>query len=87
MAEKYLLWHSSRGESSFKDLTILSSYEKTMTGITKGLCKTREIDAAMMLVRDCLANVTSGPMEFKYTLSVVHACKSGGAEKVIEVLT
>ena len=40
----------------------------------------------MMLVRDCLANVTSGPMEFKYTLSVIHACKSGGAEKVIEKL-
>ena len=40
----------------------------------------------MMLVCDCLANVTSGPMEFKYTLSIVHACKSGGAEKVIEVL-
>lgn len=54
--------------------------------LAKGLCKTGDIDAAMMLVRDCLANVKSGPMEFKYTLSVVHACKSGGAEKVIEVL-
>ena len=54
--------------------------------LAKGLCKTGDIDAAMMLVRDCLANVTSGPMEFKYTLSVVHACKSGGAKKVIEVL-
>ncbi|XP_075666646.1 pentatricopeptide repeat-containing protein At4g20740 [Castanea sativa] len=54
--------------------------------LAKGLCKTGDIDAAMMLVRNCLANVTSGPMEFKYTLSVVHACKSGGAEKVIEVL-
>ena len=54
--------------------------------LAKGLCKTGDIDAAMMLVRDCLANVTSGPMEFKYTLSVVHACELGGAEKVIEVL-
>ena len=54
--------------------------------MAKGLCKTGEIDVAMMLVCDCLANVTSGPMEFKYTLSVVHACKPGGAEKVIEVL-
>ena len=25
-------------------------------------------------------------MEFKYTLSIVHACKSGDAEKVIKVL-
>ncbi|KAL4632676.1 hypothetical protein ACB092_04G068200 [Castanea dentata] len=54
--------------------------------LAKGLCKTGDIDVAMMLVRDCLANVTSGLMEFKYTLSVVHACKSGGAEKVVEVL-
>ena len=54
--------------------------------LAKGLCKTGDIDAAMMLVRDCLANVTGGPMEFKYTLSVVHAYELGGAEKVIEVL-
>ena len=39
----------------------------------------------MMLVRDCLGNVTSGPMAFKYTLTILHACKSG-AEKVMEVL-
>ncbi|KAJ7949278.1 Pentatricopeptide repeat-containing protein [Quillaja saponaria] len=55
-------------------------------GLTKGLCKIGEIDAAMMLVRDCLANVTSGPMEFKYTLTILHACRSNNAEKVIEVL-
>ncbi|MBA0811295.1 hypothetical protein Gohar_003210 [Gossypium harknessii] len=53
--------------------------------LTNGLCKIGEIDAAMMLVRDCLGNVTNGPMEFKYALTVLHACKSG-AEKVMEVL-
>lgn len=51
-----------------------------------GLCKTAEFDAAMMLVRDCLASVSSGPMEFKYSLSILHACKSSNADKVIEVL-
>ncbi|XP_048235737.1 pentatricopeptide repeat-containing protein At4g20740 [Ricinus communis] len=54
--------------------------------LTKGLCDIGEIDEAMMLVRDCLGNVTSGPMEFKYTLTVLHVCRSGDAEKVIEVL-
>lgn len=51
-----------------------------------GLCKIREIDAALTLVRDCLGNVTSGPMEFKYTLTILHACKSADAEKVIDVV-
>ncbi|XP_027341635.1 pentatricopeptide repeat-containing protein At4g20740-like [Abrus precatorius] len=54
--------------------------------LAKGLCKIGEIDEAMMLVRDCLGNVTSGPMEFKYSLTVIHACKSNDAEKVIDVL-
>lgn len=54
--------------------------------LSEGLCKIGEIDAAMMLVRDCLASVTSGPREFKYSLTVLHACKSNDAEKVIEVL-
>ncbi|KAK4285433.1 hypothetical protein QN277_002130 [Acacia crassicarpa] len=54
--------------------------------LSKGLCKIGEIDAAMMLVRDCLANVDSGPMEFKYTLTILHACKSNESENVIEVL-
>lgn len=54
--------------------------------LAKGLCKTGEIDAAMMLVRDCLANVASGPMEFKYALTILHSCKSGDAQKVVEVL-
>lgn len=54
--------------------------------LAKGLCKIGEIDEAMMLVRNCLGNVTSGPMEFKYSLTVIHACKSNDAEKVIDVL-
>ena len=54
--------------------------------LAKGLYKIGDIDATMKLVCDCLANVTSGPMEFKYTLSIVHACKSSGTEKVIKLL-
>ncbi|KAE9584842.1 hypothetical protein Lal_00024239 [Lupinus albus] len=54
--------------------------------LAKGLCKIGEIDPAMMLVRDCLGSVTSGPMEFKYSLTIIHACKSNDAEKVIELL-
>ncbi|XP_047174964.1 pentatricopeptide repeat-containing protein At4g20740 [Vigna umbellata] len=54
--------------------------------LTKGLCKIGEIDEAMMLVRDCLGSVSDGPTEFKYSLTVIHACKSNDAEKVIDVL-
>ncbi|GAV69403.1 PPR domain-containing protein/PPR_1 domain-containing protein/PPR_2 domain-containing protein/PPR_3 domain-containing protein, partial [Cephalotus follicularis] len=54
--------------------------------LVKGLCKIGDIDAAMMLARDCLASVRSGPMEFKYTLTIIHVCRSCNAEKVIEVL-
>ncbi|KMT17191.1 hypothetical protein BVRB_2g040990 [Beta vulgaris subsp. vulgaris] len=54
--------------------------------LVNGLCKIGEIDAAISLVQDCLANVTSGPMEFKYTLNILHACKSYDADKVIEVV-
>ncbi|KAK7349745.1 hypothetical protein VNO77_07371 [Canavalia gladiata] len=54
--------------------------------LAKGLCKIGEIDEAMMLVCDCLGSVTSGPMEFKYCLTVIYACKSNDAEKVIDVL-
>lgn len=56
------------------------------SSLVNGLCKIGEIDAAISLVQDCLANVTSGPMEFKYTLSILHACKSNDADKVIEVV-
>ncbi|PON74362.1 Tetratricopeptide-like helical domain containing protein [Parasponia andersonii] len=55
--------------------------------LARGLCKIGEIDAAMMLVRDCLASVRSGPMEFKYALNVLHACKSGDAAEVLAVLS
>nr|DAD34756.1 TPA_asm: hypothetical protein HUJ06_005396 [Nelumbo nucifera] len=54
--------------------------------LVKGLSRIGEIDAALMLVRDCLGNVVSGPMEFKYSLTILHACKSGDAQKVIEVI-
>ncbi|KAK1557361.1 hypothetical protein Q3G72_023161 [Acer saccharum] len=49
--------------------------------LPKGLCKIGEIDAAMMLVRDCLGNVASGPIKFKYTLTILHVCRSGDVEK------
>ncbi|VVB07918.1 unnamed protein product [Arabis nemorensis] len=54
--------------------------------LARGLCQTGETDAAMMLVRECLRNVESGPMEFKYALRVIHACKESNVKKVIEVL-
>ncbi|XP_021774388.1 pentatricopeptide repeat-containing protein At4g20740-like [Chenopodium quinoa] len=54
--------------------------------LANGLCKIGEIDAAISLVQDCLGNVSSGPMELKYTLSIIHACKSNDADKVIEVV-
>lgn len=54
--------------------------------LSEGLFKICEINAVMMLVRDCLANIESGPQEFKYALTIVHACKSGKAEMVIDVL-
>ncbi|KAM2931549.1 hypothetical protein FF1_039738 [Malus domestica] len=54
--------------------------------LARELCKIGEIDAVMLLVRDCLASVTSGPLEFKYSLTILHACKSNNAEKVVEVL-
>ncbi|CAN1813813.1 Pentatricopeptide repeat-containing protein At4g20740 [Linum perenne] len=56
------------------------------SSLAKGLCNRGEIDAAMMLVRDCLGNVDSGPMDFKYSLAVIHSCRSGSPEMVIEVL-
>ncbi|CAI8596348.1 unnamed protein product [Vicia faba] len=54
--------------------------------LAKGLCEIGEIDEAMLLVRDCLGNVDSGRMEFKYCLAIIHICKSNDAEKVIDVL-
>ncbi|KFK28679.1 hypothetical protein AALP_AA7G032500 [Arabis alpina] len=54
--------------------------------LTRGLSQIGEIDAVMILVRECLGNVESGPMEFKYALRVCHVCKGNNAEKVMEVL-
>ncbi|KAL9142465.1 hypothetical protein ABFS82_14G171200 [Erythranthe guttata] len=54
--------------------------------LVKGLSDIGEVDAAMVLVRDCLAHVTGGPMEFKYALTVIHVCKSNDARKVVEVV-
>ncbi|KAM1263494.1 hypothetical protein ACFX15_027962 [Malus domestica] len=54
--------------------------------LSRGLCKIGEINAVMLLVRDCLASVTSGPIGFKNSLTILHACKSNNAEKVVEVL-
>ncbi|KAF9592494.1 hypothetical protein IFM89_015065 [Coptis chinensis] len=56
------------------------------SSLVYGLCKIGEIDAALTLVRDCLGNVTSGPMDFKYTLSIIHACRSCDAKKVIDIV-
>ncbi|KAK6115383.1 hypothetical protein DH2020_007652 [Rehmannia glutinosa] len=54
--------------------------------LVKGLSEIGAADAAMMLVRDCLAHVASGPMEFKHTLTIIHVCKLNDARKVVEVL-
>lgn len=54
--------------------------------LIKELCKSGELDAAMMLIRDCLANVAGGPLEFKSTLSIIHVCRLNDAQKVMEVL-
>ncbi|XP_051124285.1 pentatricopeptide repeat-containing protein At4g20740 [Andrographis paniculata] len=53
--------------------------------LVKGLSCFGEVDAAMMLIRDCLANVTNGPMEFKYALTIIHVCKLNDARKVVDV--
>lgn len=54
--------------------------------LVRGISKIGEVDAAMMLIRDCLAHVASGPIEFKYTLTIIHVCKLNDASKVVEVV-
>ncbi|CAN6197047.1 unnamed protein product [Urochloa humidicola] len=54
--------------------------------LAKGLCKIGEINAAISLVKDCLGNVENGPIEFKYTLTILEACRSKSPEKVINVV-
>ncbi|XP_027114005.2 pentatricopeptide repeat-containing protein At4g20740 [Coffea arabica] len=63
-------------------LPSLAAYQS----LAKGLCATGEIDAAMMLIRDCLGSVASGPLEFKYTLTIIHLCKSKDPKKVVGVV-
>ncbi|GAA0147341.1 hypothetical protein LIER_07065 [Lithospermum erythrorhizon] len=64
------------------DIPSIPAYQS----LVKGLCEIRQIDAAMMLIRECLANVINGPLEFKYTLTIIHVCKSNDAAKIIEVV-
>lgn len=54
--------------------------------LVKGLCKIGEINAAISLVKDCLGNVENGPTEFKYTLTILEACRSKIPEKVVNVV-
>ncbi|KAK4785798.1 hypothetical protein SAY86_002487 [Trapa natans] len=55
--------------------------------LAEGLCRIGEIDATDMLVRDCLGSVPNGPMEFKYYLAIIHACKSGHLEEIEKILS
>lgn len=72
--------------NKLKEMSLVPSVD-AYSSLVKGLCKIGEIDAAMMLVRDCLANVTGSPMEFKYILAIIHVCKLNDAEKVMDVLS
>jgi pentatricopeptide repeat protein len=54
--------------------------------LVKGLCKIREINAAISLVKDFLGNVENRSSEFKYTLTILEACRSKSPEKVISVM-
>jgi pentatricopeptide repeat protein len=54
--------------------------------LVKGLCKIGEINPAISLVKDCLGNVENGPSEFKYTLTILEACRSKSPEQVISVV-
>lgn len=71
--------------NNIKEMSMLPSIA-AFQSLVKGLCKIGEIDAAMMLIRDCLGNVTSGPLEFKYALTVIHVCKSNDSHKVLGVI-
>ncbi|KAG6475319.1 hypothetical protein ZIOFF_064537 [Zingiber officinale] len=54
--------------------------------LVKGLCKIGEINTAITFVKDCLGNVTNGPMEFKYSLTIINTCRMKSPEKVIKIL-
>nr|XP_016444769.1 PREDICTED: pentatricopeptide repeat-containing protein At4g20740-like [Nicotiana tabacum]XP_016444775.1 PREDICTED: pentatricopeptide repeat-containing protein At4g20740-like [Nicotiana tabacum]XP_016444782.1 PREDICTED: pentatricopeptide repeat-containing protein At4g20740-like [Nicotiana tabacum]XP_016444789.1 PREDICTED: pentatricopeptide repeat-containing protein At4g20740-like [Nicotiana tabacum]XP_016444796.1 PREDICTED: pentatricopeptide repeat-containing protein At4g20740-like [Nicotiana len=68
-----------------KEMSLIPSVA-AYRSLVKGLCKIGQIDPAMMLIRDCLGNVESGPIEFKYILTIIHVCKMNDAEKVMKVL-
>ncbi|VFQ84232.1 unnamed protein product [Cuscuta campestris] len=78
--EEACKWYNQTREMSLVPSTM------AYYSLVKKLCSVGEIDAAMMLIRDCLGNVTSGPTEFKYTLMIIHVSKSNDAEKVVEVI-
>ncbi|PWA38618.1 Pentatricopeptide repeat-containing protein [Artemisia annua] len=69
-----------------KEMSLIPSVDAYVS-LVKGLCRIGEIDSAFILVRECLANVTSGPREFKYTLRIIHMCRSNDANKVMDVIT
>ncbi|KAI3809027.1 hypothetical protein L1987_24993 [Smallanthus sonchifolius] len=71
--------------NKIKEMSLVPSVDAYVS-LVKGLCKIGEIDSAFMLVRECLANVTSGPREFKYFLRIVHTCRSNDANKVMVVI-
>ncbi|EPS66766.1 hypothetical protein M569_08007, partial [Genlisea aurea] len=54
--------------------------------LAEGASEAGEIDAAVSLVRDCLANVDEGPAEFKYAIRTIHACRTNDASKVVETV-
>ncbi|KAJ0909240.1 putative tetratricopeptide-like helical domain superfamily [Helianthus annuus] len=71
--------------NKIKDMSLVMSVDAYVF-LVKGLCKIGEIDSASVLVRECLANVTSGPREFKYFLRIIHTCRSNDADKVMVVI-
>ncbi|KAI4302502.1 hypothetical protein MLD38_038237 [Melastoma candidum] len=75
----------AEGYNKIMELDSLPSVD-AYRSLAKGLCKIGEIDGAMLLIRDCLASIPSGPTEFKYSLAIAHACKSGDTTKVMGVL-
>lgn len=74
------IWYNRIIEMSF--LPSIDAY----CSLVEALSKMGELDAAMMLIRDCLANVESGPLEFKYALTIIHVCKTNDATKLIQVV-
>ncbi|GAB2217576.1 hypothetical protein Drorol1_Dr00000775 [Drosera rotundifolia] len=54
--------------------------------LIRGLFRIGEIDPVILLIRDCLANTANGPLEFKYALTIIQACKSNDSEKILIVI-